>query len=65
MRWRQTIDGKSSLEGCSPEGGGADGDDAWTESGAEEGLRWQKNGKVDAWAMGTKVRRSGVDGRDK
>jgi hypothetical protein len=45
-------------------GGGADGGDARTESGAEEGLRWRKTGEVDAWAMGMSMRRSGVDGRD-
>jgi hypothetical protein len=42
--------------------GGADGSDARTEFSAEEGLRWRKIGKVDAWAMGTSVRRSGMDG---
>jgi hypothetical protein len=35
------------------------------ESGVEEGLQWQKTGEEDAWAMGMKARRSGVDGRDK
>jgi hypothetical protein len=50
------------LGGRSPEGG--DGDDAWTESSAEEELRWRKTGEEDAWAMGTNARRSGVDGRD-
>jgi hypothetical protein len=43
---------------------GADGGDARTESGVEEGLRWRKTGEEDTWAMGTNVRRSGVDGRD-
>jgi hypothetical protein len=28
--------------------GGADGDDARTESGVEEELRWQKTGEEDA-----------------
>jgi hypothetical protein len=51
------------LGGRSPEGG-ADGGDAWTESGTEEGLRWRKTGEEDAWAMGMNARRSGVDGRD-
>jgi hypothetical protein len=46
--------------GRSPKG--ADGSDTRTESGMEEGLRWQKIGEVDAWAMGTSVRRSGMDG---
>jgi hypothetical protein len=41
-----------------------DGGDARTESGVEEGLRWWKTDEVDAWAMGTSVRRSGVDGQD-
>jgi hypothetical protein len=45
------------------EGEGADGGDARTESGVEEGLRWRETGE-DAWAMGTSVRCSGVDGRD-
>jgi hypothetical protein len=31
----------------------------------EEGLRWWKTGEEDSWAMGMKVRRSGVDGQDK
>jgi hypothetical protein len=44
---------------------GADGGDARTESGVEEGLRWRKTDEEDAWAMGTKARCSGVDGRDK
>jgi hypothetical protein len=30
-----------------------------------EGLQWQKTGEVDAWAMGTSVRHSGMDGRDR
>jgi hypothetical protein len=29
------------------------------------GLRWQKTGEVDAWAIRMKARHSGVDGRDK
>jgi hypothetical protein len=33
-------------------GGGADGGDARTGSGIEEGLQWWKTGKVDTWAMG-------------
>jgi hypothetical protein len=44
---------------------GADGGDARTESGGEVRLRWQKTSEVDAWVMGTSVRCSGVDGRDK
>jgi hypothetical protein len=32
--------------------GGADGGDAQTESGTEEGLRWRKTGEVDTWAIG-------------
>jgi hypothetical protein len=32
---------------------GADGGDARTESGAEEGLRWCKTGEVNAWVMGS------------
>jgi hypothetical protein len=60
VRRRRSIEGWSSSEGRSPEG--ADDGDARTESGVEEGLRWRKTGEVDAWAMGTSVRRSGVDG---
>jgi hypothetical protein len=45
-------------------GGGADGGDARTESGAGEGLQWQKTGEEDAWVMGTNALCSGVDGRD-
>jgi hypothetical protein len=45
-------------------GGGVDDSDARMESGAEEGLRWRKIGEEDAWAMGTNVRRSTMDGRD-
>jgi hypothetical protein len=41
---------------------GANGGDARTESGAEEGLQWQKAGEADGWAVGKRVRRSGVDG---
>jgi hypothetical protein len=41
---------------------GANGGDARTESGAEEGLRRQKTSEVDGWEMGTKAQRSGVDG---
>jgi hypothetical protein len=63
VRRRWSIEGKSSSEGRSPEG--VDGSDAWTESGAEEGLwRW-KTSEADGWVMGKRVRRSGVDGRDK
>jgi hypothetical protein len=42
------------LRGGAHRGGGmgADGGDARTESGVEEGLRWQKTSEVDAWAMG-------------
>jgi hypothetical protein len=59
VRRRWSNEGKSSSEGRSQEG--ADGGDARTESGVE-GLQWRKSGEVDAWAMGTSVRRSGVDG---
>jgi hypothetical protein len=52
----------SSLEGAHRRG--ADGDDAWTESGADEGLRWRKTDEEDAWVMGTNVRRLGVNRRD-
>jgi hypothetical protein len=62
VRRRRSIEGRSSSEGRSPEGGGADGGDARTESGAEEGLRWRKTGEVDAWAMRTKPRHADVDG---
>jgi hypothetical protein len=31
----------------------------------DEGLRWWKTWEVDAWVMGTKARRSSVEGRDK
>jgi hypothetical protein len=44
---------------------GAYGGDARTESNVEEGFRRQKTGEVDAWEMGTKARRSSMDGRDK
>jgi hypothetical protein len=60
-RW-QSIEEWSSSEGAHQRGGGADGGDARTESGVEEGLRWRKTGEEDAWAMGTNVRCSGVDG---
>jgi hypothetical protein len=60
VRRQWSIEGKSSSEGRSPEG--AKGGDAQTEPGAEEGLRWRKTGEEDAWAMGTSVRCSGVDG---
>jgi hypothetical protein len=63
VRRRWSIEEWSSLEGAHQRGG-ADGGDAWTESGTEEGLRWRKTGEEDAWAMGTNARRSGVDGRD-
>jgi hypothetical protein len=46
---------RSIEEWCSSEGAdwkGADGGDAGTESGAEEGLQWRQTGEVDAWAMG-------------
>jgi hypothetical protein len=59
VRRRWSNEGKSSSEGRSQEG--ADGGDARTESGVE-GLQWRKSGEVDAWAMGTSVRRSGMDG---
>jgi hypothetical protein len=62
VRRRRSIERWSSLEGRWPEE--ADGGDARTESGVEEGLRWWKTDEVDAWAMGTSVRCSGVDGRD-
>jgi hypothetical protein len=50
VRWRRSIEGKSSSEGRSPEV--ADGGDAQTESGTEEGLWWWKTSEEDAWAMG-------------
>jgi hypothetical protein len=53
VRRRQSIEGKSSSEGRSPEG--ADGGDARTESSAEEGFRRRKTGEVDVWAMGMKA----------
>jgi hypothetical protein len=60
VRRQRSIEKWSSSEGRSPEG--VDGGDARTESGVEEGLRWQKISEVDAWAMGTSVRHSGMDG---
>jgi hypothetical protein len=60
VRRRRSIEGKSSSEGPSPKG--ANGGDARTESGAEEGLQRWKVGEEDAWAMGMNARRSGVDG---
>jgi hypothetical protein len=61
--WRQrSIEKWSSSEGAHRRGG--DVGDAWTESGAGEGLRWRKTGEEDAWVMGRIARRSGVDGRD-
>jgi hypothetical protein len=51
VRRQRSIEGWSSSEGCSPEGG-ADGGDARTESDAEDELRWWKTNEVDAWAMG-------------
>jgi hypothetical protein len=62
VRRRGSTEGRSSSEGRSPEGA-YDGD-ARTEYGAEEGLQCWKTGEVDAWAMGTSMRHSGVDGRD-
>jgi hypothetical protein len=55
VRRRRLIEEWSSSEGAHRKG--ADGGDTRTESGVEEGLRFQKTGKVDAWAMGTSVRR--------
>jgi hypothetical protein len=40
---------------------GADGGDTRTESGAEEGFQQRKAGEADAWSVGKRVRRSGVD----
>jgi hypothetical protein len=62
VRRRRSIEEWSSSEGARRRG--ANGGDAWMESGAEEGLRWWKTSEEDAWVMGTNVRRSGVDGRD-
>jgi hypothetical protein len=62
VRRRRSIEGKSSSKRRSPEG--ANGSDARTESGAEEGLQCRKASEVDGWAVGKRVRRSGVDGRD-
>jgi hypothetical protein len=62
VRRRWSIEDWGSSEGAHRRG--ADGGDVWTESGAEEGLRWQKTGVEDAWAMGMKERRSGMDERD-
>jgi hypothetical protein len=63
VRRRRSVEGRSSSEGHSPEGA-ADGGDARTQSGAEEGLRWRKTSEVDAWAMGMSVQCPGMDGRD-
>jgi hypothetical protein len=41
---------KNGAEGAHRKG--ADGGDARTESGMEEGLRWREAGKVDVWAVG-------------
>jgi hypothetical protein len=49
-RRRRSNEEWSSSEGAHRRG--ADGGDVRTESGAEEGLRSQKTGEVDAWAMG-------------
>jgi hypothetical protein len=59
VRRQWSIEDWGSLEGAHRRG--ADGGDVWTESGAEEGLRWRKTGVEDAWVMGMKERRSGVD----
>jgi hypothetical protein len=62
VRRRWSIEGKSSSEGRSPEG--VNNEDARMKPVLEEGLRWRKTGEEDAWAMGTSVRCSGVDGQD-
>jgi hypothetical protein len=54
---------RAARRGAHPRG--PDGGDSQTESSTEEGFRQRKTGEVDAWAMGTKARSSGVDGRDK
>jgi hypothetical protein len=61
VRRRWSIEEWSSSEGAHRREG-ADGSDARMESGVGEGLRWWKTGEEDAWAMGTKVQRSGLDG---
>jgi hypothetical protein len=61
VRRRRSIEEWSSSEGAHRREG-ADGGDARTKSCAEEGLRWWKTGEEDPWAMGTNVRRLGVDG---
>jgi hypothetical protein len=62
VRRRRSIEGKCSSEGRSPDG--ANGGDARTEFGTEEGLRRWKTGEEGAWEMGMNARRSGVDERD-
>jgi hypothetical protein len=50
VRRRWSIEERSSSEGAQRKG--ADGGDARTESGVEEGLRWWKAGDVDTWVVG-------------
>jgi hypothetical protein len=61
VRRRWSIEEWGSSEGAH-RGGGANGSDARTESGAKEGLQWRKTNEEDAWVMGTSARHSGVDG---
>jgi hypothetical protein len=50
VRRRRSIEEWSSSEGAHRKG--ADGGDARTESGAEEGLQQRKASETDAWAVG-------------
>jgi hypothetical protein len=50
VRRRRSIEERSSSEGAHKKG--ADDGDARTEFGVKEGLRWQKVGEADAWAVG-------------
>jgi hypothetical protein len=50
VRRRRSIEERSSSEGAHRKG--ADGGDARTESGEEEGLWWWEAGEADAWAVG-------------
>jgi hypothetical protein len=62
VRRRRSIEGKGNSEGRSPEGGGADGGDARTESDAEDGSGGRKVGEADAESVGKHVWCSGMDG---
>jgi hypothetical protein len=61
VRRRRSIEEWSSSEGTHRKG--ADGGDAQRGPAQGRGSGGGKTGEVHAWAMGTGVRHSGVDGR--